>query len=62
MPVEKTMRGLEDLTPSYEDGGRVRNPGDVSDLQGDAAKARAEEQRSAEAYEQATAQMVEAKI
>ena len=30
MPVEKTMRGLEDLTPCYEDGGRVATCGDVS--------------------------------
>ena len=49
------MRGLEAVTMNYEDGGRVRNPGDVSDPQGDAAKAEAEERRSAEAYEQATA-------
>ena len=55
MPVEPTMRGLEDLTPSYEDGGRAATCGDVSDPQGDAAKAEAEERRSAEAYEQATA-------
>ena len=49
------MRGLEAVTMNYEDGGRVRNPGDVSDPQGDAATAEAEERRSVAAYEQATA-------
>ena len=62
MPIEKRMRGLEDVTPNYEDGGRVATCGDVSDPQGDAAKAVAEEQRSVEAYAQATVQVAETKI
>ena len=51
MPIERTMRGLEDVTPNYEDGGRVPNPGDVADPQEAAAKAEFEEQRSRAAYE-----------
>ena len=33
MPVEKTMRGLEDVTLNYEDSGRVPDPGDRGETQ-----------------------------